>query len=493
MELLSYKKLKDIGYKGYLLEDAPEKVLQFGEGAFLRAFADQFIDVMNEKAGFNGKVVLVQPRSRDASKAEEFAAQEGLYTQILRGRENDEAVSLTRVISSISRCLNLYENWKEFLKFAANKELRFIISNTTEAGITFDESCRIDDAPPAAFPAKLTVFLYERYKLGLPGFVILPCELIDNNGEVLKSCVESYIKLWKLDEGFRKFIDEENMFCSTLVDRIVTGYPEAEAEGIFAEIGYKDKLLNTGEIFASWVIEAPDSLKEELPFEKAGLPVIFVKDHTAYKKRKVRILNGAHTSMIMAGYLSGQDIVRGCMEDDIIRGFMNKAIYEEIIPTLDLPKNELLGFAASVTQRFNNPYIDHSLLAISLNSSSKWKARVMPSLIEYTKRFGRIPKCLAFSFAAYIAFYHTAKEKGENCLIGIRGGNTYEIKDDEWILDFYIAHAKDSEEELVRAVIENEALFGTELKNIGGFEETVVFFLKRIGEIGMYRAMEECL
>ena len=491
MNLLNYQTLKDQGYDGYLLKDAPERVLQFGEGNFLRAFVDCFIDQMNEKAGFDGKVVLVQPIAPGLAKL--INDQEGLYTLFLRGQENQEAVNRKRVISCVSRCLNPYEEYQAVLDCAKNPDLRFLVSNTTEAGIVFDPACKADDAPPSSFPGKLTAFLYERFQLGLPGFIILSCELIDHNGEELKKCVKQYVDLWGLGEAFAKWVETENTFCSTLVDRIVTGYPRSEAQDICQELGYQDNLLDTGEVFGLWVIEGPQSIKDELPFEKAKLPILVVDDHTPYKQRKVRILNGAHTSMVLGAYLAGQDIVRSCMEDSVIHGFMNKTIYDEIIPTLDLPKNELTDFAAAVTERFQNPYIDHSLLSISLNSTSKWKARVMPSLLEYEKRTGSLPKCLTFSFAAYVAFYHYGKEKGENCLVGKRGENTYEIKDDPWVLDFYYDHRNDDEADIARAVVNNERMWGPQLAALPGFEDAVAQALMRIKAVGMYRAMEECL
>ncbi len=491
MDKLSYKLLKSQGFEGYLLESAPERVLQFGEGNFLRAFVDYFIDNLNEKAGFNGKVVLAQPIA--PGLADMINKQEGLYTLFLRGQENGEKVNRKRVISCVSRCINPYQDYTALLDCAKNPDLRFLVSNTTEAGIVFDPDCKFDDTPPGSFPAKLTRFLYERYQLGLPGFVILSCELIDHNGEELKKCVGQYIDLWDLSTGFAGWVQAENIFCSTLVDRIVTGYPRAEAAAICEELGYEDNLIDTGEVFGFWVIEGPQSLKAELPFEAAGLPVIIVDDHTPYKQRKVRILNGAHTSMVLGAYLAGQDIVRDCMKDDVIRGFMNKTIYDEIIPTLDLPKADLADFAAAVAERFANPYIDHALLAISLNSTAKWKARVMPSLLEYKKRTGKLPACITFSFAAYIAFYHAGGTRGADCLIGRRGEDTFEIKDDQWVLDFYYDHRDDNAQALAHAVIHNEKMWGAELSELPGFEEAVDTALARIEAAGMYQAMKECL
>ncbi len=491
MEKLSYATLEKQGYDGYLLKEAPERVLQFGEGNFLRAFVDYFIDEMNEKAGFNSKVVLCQPIG--PGLAPQINGQDGLYTLFLRGRENGQKVNRKRVVSCVSRCLNPYENYQGLLDCAKNPDLRFLVSNTTEAGIVFDPACKQDDAPPASFPGKLTVFLHERWKLGLRGFIILSCELIDHNGDELRRCVEKYIDLWGMEPDFKAWVERENLFCSTLVDRIVTGYPRAEAESICKELGYQDDILDTGEVFGFWVIEGPQSIKDEFPVEKAGLPIIVVDDHTPYKQRKVRILNGAHTSMVLGAYLAGQDIVRDCMEDEVIHGFMNKTIYEEIIPTLDLPREELTDFAAAVTERFNNPYIDHALLSISLNSTAKWKARVLPSLEEYVKRQGKLPRCITFSFAAYIAFYHTAREKGENCLIGRRGDGTYEIKDDQWTLDFYYDHRDDDAKALAHAVVNHERMWDGRLAALAGFEDAVAAALARIEAVGMYEAMRECL
>lgn len=491
MEKLCYQTLKKNNYKGYLLENAPEKVLQFGEGNFLRAFVDYFVDLMNEKAGFNGKVVLVQPIASGLTNT--INEQEGLYTLLLRGRENGKKTEHRRIISAVSHCVDPYEDYASFLENAKNSELRFIVSNTTEAGIAFDSSCGLDDAPPSSFPGKLTAFLYERWKLGLKGFIFLSCELIDHNGEQLKKCVNKYIELWGLSEDFKSWVERENIFCSTLVDRIVTGYPHQEADNLCEAFGYKDNLIDTGEIFGFWVIEGPQYIKKALPFEKAELPVVVVDDHSPYKQRKVRILNGAHTSMVLGAYLAGKDIVRECIEDDVICTFMKKVIYDEVIPTLDLPKDELLAFASAVEDRFNNPYVDHQLLSISLNSTSKWKARVMPSLTEYYVRKKQFPKCITFSFAAYLAFYHNAKEMGDGCLIGERGADRYEVRDEQKVLNFYYEHRNDSAKELVRAVIHNTDFWGDGLERLDGFENAVSDMLERIETVGMYQAMKECL
>ncbi len=494
MKKLSYETLKEQGYDGYLLENAPERVLQFGEGNFLRAFVDYFIDVLNEKAGFNSKVVLCQPIG--GGLADMINEQDGLYTLFLRGFQDGKEVNQKRVISCVSRCLNPYKDFEALLACAENPDLRFITCNTTEAGIAYDPSCQFTDAPANSYPGKLTQFMYRRFQnFGSEkgkGFIILSCELIDDNGKELEKCVLKYAEQWNLGEDFIQWIKEENTFCSTLVDRIVTGYPRNEAAAICEELGYEDNLIDTGEIFGFWVIEGPQSIKDEFPVDKTDLPILITDNHKPYKQRKVRILNGAHTSFVLGAYLAGQDIVRDCMHDDVICGFMNKTIYDEIIPTLDLPKEELEEFAAAVTERFKNPFIDHALLSISLNSTSKWKARVMPSLKEYINRKGTLPACITASFAFYIAFYngHTLTEDG---LTASRAGNDYTVKDDKAILEFYAAHKDDSVEDLVHAVCTETEFWGEDLTELEGFEAAVCQYLTQIREKGAYEVMKSLL
>lgn len=496
MKKLSYQTLKEIGYSGYLLEDAPERVLQFGEGNFLRAFVDYFIDRMNEAAGFQSKVVLVQPIGGGDMVRNFINEQEGLYTLFLRGSENGQEVTEKRVISCVSRCINPYNDYEAYMECAKNPELRFIACNTTEAGIVYDPACQKEDRPAASYPGKLTQFLYERYQnFGSEagkGFIILSCELIDDNGKELEKCVLQYAKQWELGEGFLNWVKDENIFCSTLVDRIVTGYPRNEAKALCEALGYEDNVIDTGEIFGFWVIEGPESLKEELPFEAAGLPVLVTDNHKPYKQRKVRILNGAHTSMVLGAFLSGQDIVRGCMEDGTIREFMNKTIYEEIIPTLTLPEQELMDFAKAVTDRFNNPFIDHALLAISLNSTSKWKARVLPSLKGYVEKKGSLPKCIVASLAFYISFYQGVR-LDEGGFIGMRGKEEYKIQDGADVLEFYYRHKDDNPNHLAEAVLSNEKFWGENLMELPGLCEEVAKGLEVIKEQGAYALMKQCL
>ena len=495
MAQLNYKVLKESGYDGYVLEQGTEKVMQFGEGNFLRAFVDDFIDIANEKAGFNGKVVLVQPIAQGLTDL--INQQEGLYTLYLRGSENGVKVDDKRVISAVSRCINPYREWNKVLELARSSDLEIIVSNTTEAGIVHDTESAFDQEPPISFPAKLTRVLYERWKAGKPGIVMLSCELIDNNGKELLKCVNQYIDDWKLEDGFRGWVNEENIFCSTLVDRIVPGRirdPE-EVKRLAEQNGYDDPLTDVGEVFGIWVIEGPDGLEDRLPFKKAGVPVIVVPDVTPYKKRKVRILNGAHTGFVLGAYLAGFDIVRDCMHDDTVRGFMNKMLYEEVIPTLPLDKKDLEDFARAVQDRFNNPFVNHELMSISLNSTSKWKARNMPTFLDYVKEKKELPPCLTASFAAYIAFYsNDIQELTDKGLVCRRPkGNEYTVSDDRWALEFYWDHRSDSPEDLVHAVMTNTEMWGQDLTEIPGFEAETVRILKQIRGEGALAAYQACL
>lgn len=492
MKKLSYKTLAEVSYKGYLLPDAPERILQFGEGNFLRGFVNHFVDVLNEQTCFNSKVVTVQPIAQGLS--EMINDQEGLYTLYLRGYKDGEKVNEKRVISNISRCLNPYTQYDEVLACADNPELRIITSNTTEAGIQFDPSCELTDDPPSSFPAKLTQFMYRRFQsFGAhkgKGFILLACELIDDNGKELESCVLRYARHWKLEDTFITWIQEENVFCSTLVDRIVTGYPRQEAHILCEELGYHDQLLDTAEIFGLWVIEGPEWIKEVFPVDMTKLPIVITHDHKPYKARKVRILNGAHTTFVLAAYLAGQNIVRDCMEDEVILRFMKKTIFDEIIPTLDLAYEELVEFAESVIDRFKNPFIDHELLSIALNSTSKWRARVLPSLKQYVARTGDIPQCICVSFASYIAFYQGV-ELTEHGLKAYRGDEVYYIKDDQPVLEFFASMKDKTEEELVASVIRETSFWGEDLSAIPEFEANVLQALKHIKEYGAYSLMQD--
>ncbi len=476
-EKLNYEVLKKSGYDGYILRKAPVKVLQFGEGNFLRAFVDYWFDMSNEKAGWNGKVALVQPIAQGLTKL--INEQEGLYTLYLRGSENGKEVNRKRVISAVDACYNPYDaaDWEAIRKIAVSDDLEYMASNTTEAGIAYVPECRLTDTPPASFPAKVTALLYDRFKAGKPGIVFLSCELIDANGQELKKCVLKHIADWGLGEAFADYVKNDCLFCSTLVDRIVPGRirDPKEVAKLTEENGYEDALLDVGEVFGVWYIEGPKELEDRLPFQKAGLNVHVVPEVAPYKKRKVRILNGAHTGFVLGAYLAGFDIVRDCMHDETVHAFMNTMLYDEVIPILPLDRKDCENFAAAVTDRFNNPFVDHQLMSISLNSTSKWKARDLPSLLEYTEKFGHLPKALCMGFAAYIAFYSTNLQCREaDGLIAVRpAGNEYKIQDDAWVLDFYWDHRGADDAALVHDVLSNEKMWDQDLTKVKNLEETV--------------------
>ena len=375
-----------------------ERVIQFGEGGFLRGFADWMLQKMTDVGAFDGKVVVVQPIQKGLCDL--LTAQDCKYTHIIRGAEGVE----TSVIDVISRCVKPYEDFEEYLALADIPSMRFIISNTTESGIVFSDADRPENAPNLTFPAKLTLLMKRRFEKGLGGFILLPCELIDRNGDNLKKCVLQYADLWNSGADFKAWVEKENVFCNTLVDRINTGYPKDEN----LNLGYEDNMVNTSEFFHLWVIETDYDIEKELPFSKAGLNVIVTKDKLEmYRTRKVRILNGAHTSLVPYALLSGLDTVKSCMDDATMKEHIRKCVFDEIIPTLDLPKDELVDYANNVLTRFSNPYIKHYLSSIALNSVSKFKVRVLPSILEYNQRFGTLPPTLTFAFAKLIDFYRT--------------------------------------------------------------------------------------
>ncbi len=497
MDKLNYDVLERSGYDGYILKEAPEKVLQFGEGNFLRAFVDYWFDMANEKAAWNGKCVLVQPIAQGLTDM--INEQEGLYTLYLRGRENGEKVDRKRVISSVSRCINPYteSGYDSMIELAKSPDLEYIVSNTTEAGIVYDPSCKFEDRPASSYPGKLTQCLYARFKAGQPGLPILACELSDNNGTELKKDVNEYIDQWELGDDFKKYVNDDCLFCSTLVDRIVPGRIKdpAETAKLEEENGYHDDLIDVGEVFGVWDIEGPEWLEEKLPFKRAGVNVVVVPDVTPYKKRKVRILNGAHTGFVPGAYIAGFDIVRDCMQNDTILSFMNKMLYDEVMPTLPLDKDDLRSFAEAVQDRFNNPFVDHELLSITLNSTSKWRERDLPSLVEYVDKEGKLPVCLVTSFAALMAFYTTdPQELSDAGLVCKRpAGNTYMCNDDRWVLEFYWEHKDDDAKTLTEAVMRNKRMWGRNLTEIPGFEEAAAAGLEKIRTEGVMKAFADAV
>lgn len=376
-----------------------EKVIQFGEGGFLRGFVDWIIQITNENTDFNAGVVVVQPIEK--GMCDMLEAQNCVYTHIMRGLKDGVPTVDKKIIDCITRTVKPYDDFDSYLALAENKNFRFVVSNTTESGIVYDENDKAENAPNVTFPAKVTLLLKKRFDLGLDGFIFLPCELIEKNGETLRECILKYAELWNLGEAFAAWVKNENVFYNTLVDRIVTGYPRDEK----IETDFEDNMVNTSELFHLWVIEGPKAITNEFPFDKTGLNIIVTDNLDRYRTRKVRILNGAHTSMIPYALLSGVETVGDCMDDEKMSSFVKKCVYDEIIPTLDLPIDELKDYADNVFERFQNPFIKHMCSSIALNSVSKFKVRVLPSLLEYINRKGEMPENLILSFAKLIEFY----------------------------------------------------------------------------------------
>ena len=458
-----------------------ERILQFGEGNFLRAFANWMIHEMNHKANFDAGAVVIQPIADGLIKR--LNDQDGLYTLYMNGIKNGEVLSERKVVDCIQRGINPYEDYDAYLANAQNPNLRFVISNTTEAGISYNPEDNLEDAPQASFPGKLTALLYKRFHFfngaSEKGLIVIPCELIDRNGDNLKKIVLQYATDWNLDKGFVSWINNDNIFCNTLVDRIVPGYPRDKIDNITEELGYIDNLVVEGEQFHLWVIEAPESVKNEIPSKTCGLNIVFTNNMEPYRTRKVRILNGAHTSLVPVSYLYGIDKVRESIEDQVVGKFIQDAIFEEICPTLDLPKQELKQFSNAVLERFRNPYLEHDLISISLNSISKYKTRVLPSILEYIKRENTLPKRLLFSLAALIAFYR-----------GNRNGVNIPLKDDQSVLDFFAAQwiAFDVKA-IAKATLQNVDFWGQDLTQISGLLEEVTTSLNAITKHGMKEAL----
>ena len=470
------KKITDFDYTQ---SKRPIKILQFGEGNFLRAFVDYMIDIANEKGAMDADIAIAKPIAFGSLDA--FKEQENLYTVVLRGKENGEVVNDSRIITSVSKVLDCADDYDEYMSLARLDTLRFIVSNTTEAGIVLDKNDTLE-ALPNTYPGKLTKFLYERYTAFSgaedKGLIILPVELIEENGKKLKECVLALADIWNLPEEFKNWVNENNTFCSTLVDRIVTGYPKGYADKICDELGYEDKLVDIGEPFALWVIESEKDISRELPLDKIGLPVVFTDNHKPYKERKVRVLNGAHTSSVLAGYLYGLDIVRDCMKDKLMGEFVRRVVNEEIVPQVNLPLDEVKAFADSVFERFENPFIDHALLSISLNSVSKWKARVLPSFKDYYKNNGALPKLITFSYAALLAFY-SSKDLREDGLYAKRSnGDRYVIHDDKAVLEFFAENS--SKADFVQRVCQNTDFWGEDLSLYNNFTEEALYWYERI-------------
>lgn len=461
----------------------PTKVIQFGEGNFLRAFVDWIIWNTNKTTDFNAGVVVVQPIER--GMVDVLNAQDGLYHVNLQGIDKGQSVDSMDLVDVINYGLNPYSQNDEFLALAEDPNIRFVISNTTEAGIAFDPACRLEDKPASSYPGKLTQLLYRRYQHFngdlSKGFIILPCELIFLNGKELKKCIYQYIELWNLGEGFKSWFEQACGVYCTLVDRIVPGYPKDNIGQIHERIGYSDNLVVKGEIFHLWVIEAPESVAAEFPADKAGLNVLFVPSEAPYHERKVTLLNGPHTVLSPVGYLSGLDTVRECVEDPEVGKFVHKVMYEELLETLNLPKSELQEYAASVVERFVNPFVKHFVTSIMLNSFPKYKTRDLPGLKTYLERKGELPKGLVLGLAAIITYY-----KG-----GKRGDVEIVPNDDAAIMSLLKElWASGDVRKVAEGVLAAEFIWGEDLNDVPGLTDLVAADLEIIQNEGMRAAVK---
>ncbi len=460
-----------------------EKVIQFGEGNFLRAFIEWIIWKTNQKTDFNGSVVVVQPIEK--GMVGWLNEQDGLYHLNLQGLQDGQPVNSVDLIDVISRGLNPYEDFGAYLKLTEQPEIRFVISNTTEAGIAFDPACKLDDKPASSYPGKLTQLLYHRWQFfkgaADKGLIIFPCELIFENGKHLKECIRQYIDLWNLGPDFAAWFEDACGVYSTLVDRIVPGYPRDNAAQLCERVGYDDHLLDKAEIFHLWVIEAPKEVAAEFPADKAGLHVLFVPSEAPYHERKVTLLNGPHTVLSPVGYLSGLNTVKECCEDPEIGRFVHKVMFEELLPTCNLPKDELEKFAADVMERFRNPFVKHFVTSIMLNSFPKFKTRDLPGLKTYLERRGELPQGLVMGLAAICTYYKGGK-RGEDEIVPNDDPKIMQLLKDLWATGDVAAVAK--------GVLADEFIWGEDLNAIPGLTDLLCKDLALIQEKGMREAVK---
>ena len=475
--------MKDLNRQTAQAAKYPTKVIQFGEGNFLRAFVDWIIWNTNKATDFNAGVVVVQPIDR--GMVDMLNSQDGLYHVNLQGIDKGQPVDSIEMIDVINGGLNPYTQNGEFMALAETPDIRFVISNTTEAGIAFDPACRLEDKPASSYPGKLTQLLYRRYQHFngdvTKGVIILPCELIFLNGKELKKCIYQYIDLWNLDEGFKSWFEQACGVYCTLVDRIVPGYPKDTIDQIHERIGFKDNLVVKGEIFHLWVIEAPETIAEEFPADKAGLNVLFVPSEAPYHERKVTLLNGPHTVLSPVGYLSGLDTVKECVEDPEVGQFVRKVMYAELMETLNLPKEELQAFADSVVERFINPYVKHFVTSIMLNSFPKYKTRDLPGLKTYLERKGELPKGLVLGLAAIITYYKGGK-RGDVEIVPNDDAAIMALLKDLW--------AGDDVRKVAEGVLAAEFIWGEDLNKIPGLTDMVADDLELIQNEGMRAAVK---
>lgn len=475
--------------------DAPETVLQFGSGRLLRGFVDYFLDEARRKELYEGRAVVVQ--STGTERARIFNEQDGLFTTCIQGLEDGEAVRRYAIRGSVGRAISAKTDWEDVLELGRSPALDLVVSNTTEVGIQLDREDGIDRDPPRSYPGKLTAVLYERYRRfgdGDHGLVVLPTELIEENGDTLREIVVELGRTWELGSEFRRWIREANRFCNTLVDRIVTGRPgDAEVGDHWERIGYRDELLTIGEPYRLWAIEADDRVRDRLSFAEADSGIVLTDDIGPYRTRKVRILNGAHTASVPLAFLAGGTTVLDMMEDEWTGRFVEELVLEEILPTVDDQVEGGRAFAEDVLERFRNPFLEHELLDITLQESTKLRHRVLPSLLAHRRAHGVVPDRLAFGFAAALRFLR-GEERRNGTVIGYRGDDAYPIRDDRapWFMERWAEVDGDeaaSVRELVRTVAAEERFWGRDLTGVPGFVDRITDHLTAILERGVRSAL----
>ncbi|MCG9972890.1 tagaturonate reductase [Christiangramia crocea] len=465
-----------------LTKELPIKVIQFGEGNFLRAFVDYIINKLNNEANFNAGVAVVQPLA--GGLIDVLNEQDGLYNLFMKGIKKGKELQVNETISCIQKGINPYDDYQEYLKLAEEDELEFLISNTTEAGIAYNETDTLKGYPHKSFPAKVTALLYKRFNYfesdSTKGLTIIPCELINYNADTLKEIILKYAELWQLEDSFVKWIKDHNSFHNTLVDRIVPGYPKDDIEAYQHELDYEDKLIVSAEVFLLWVIEGDEKLKAKIPFSKIDENVLIVKDLQPYRTRKVRILNGAHTTMVPFSILYGNETVKETVDHEFTGDFIRKAVFEEIKPTLSLPAEELDSFAQEVFDRFRNPFIKHQLASIALNSISKFKVRVLPSLLGFQKKFNRLPIRLTFAFACLIRFYD-GRWKGQSLPVNDDEAVVSELKN-LWELHSY--------NEMVEKILKKKEFWEKDLNDIPNLKNEIASALELIDTQGIEKGFQ---
>jgi len=463
-------------------KDRPADSVQFGEGNFLRAFVDYCIQLLNEQTLFQGKVDVVQPIAQGMIK--NLADQNGKYHVYSEGISNGKSVRKSHLITCINQLVDPYQDFEKYLSLAENVNLKFIFSNTTEAGIQQIDTDQMEMQPPNSFPAKLVLFLLRRFEKfnGSNDKVlhIIPCELIEKNGDTLKTILLDIIDQWELEIGFKNWV-MKNHFYNTLVDRIVPGFPKDNLTFYQQGMSFEDNLIVTCEPFFLWVIEGNRKLLDIFPADQLGeIDVKVVKDIGNYRTRKVRILNGCHTAMVPVGLLKGVETVSAALSDGFMKEFISETLENEIIPSIDFDKQELTEYAAQVLERFSNPFTVHQLQSIALNSISKYKVRVLPSLLSFYKKNNVIPKNLTFSLASLIYFYGKDISK-----------HSYNLKDDLVIVDFFKNTWKaKSIDEITETVLSNESLWGQNLAKIIPLRKDISQVLKLLKNQNLVVAFE---